>query len=112
MAPRRENGPLLVAGLAGMLVTLVVFGGGAAGAVILAVAMNGFSERAAAPVFLGWLLLVCGANVGLGTLAGGLVLRRRDPSAKRWGTAALFAIGWTVVPLVVGVAFLLPSWLR
>jgi hypothetical protein len=33
-------------------------------------------------------------------------------SGKRWGTAALFAIGWTVVPLVVGAAFLLPSWLR
>jgi hypothetical protein len=85
---------LLAAGLAAIVLvcTHVV---GACGLFALMVALNGFSESEAAPIFVGYLGLLVLASAALVGVVDLLVLRRRAPS----GTA--LAVSATVAAAVV-----------
>lgn len=107
MASTQSNAPLFKAGLVSFLITVVVDAIGLVSFLVLMLAMNGFSGRAAMPFFMAWLFTVCMANLGLCTLVGGLLLKTWSSGPRRWTASLVIAAVLSVPPLLLGAAVLL-----
>jgi hypothetical protein len=106
MSPNRLS-PLLVCAGVSLLVTVVVFATGAVGLVIMMIALNGFSEGQAKPIFAGYLLVVCAANVAILALASAKALRKSgsEPAGQK-GLIASCAVGFTSAPFLLVALYL------
>lgn len=89
----------------------ILFGGGLGGFVLL-VLLNGFSERQATPVLIGYALLVFGAmllfSFGLSWLTVRQVFKEKAP---RWWALLLVAFASALASMGCGIlALLLKDW--
>ena len=92
---------MLVATFAVTLATLVVFG--AAGGLMLLVALNGFSESTGGVLIVVYAVLVLAGNFGVATLINWAIARHRYAGTRGTGWApALVALGVTAATAVVG----------
>ncbi len=94
-------GWMLGATLAVTLVILVVFG--AAGGLMLLVALNGVSERTGGVIIVIYALVVLAGNFAVAALFNWLIARRRYARTRGTGWApVLVALGVTAATAVVG----------
>ena len=100
--------PTTLAASVALLGSGVTFGCGAGGLMMLMLAMNGFSESQATPVFIGAIGLLLLANAGVIAVLSAAVLRHMEVIDHRFAKAlvAVYAIGLTVLPVVCVGGFL------
>ncbi len=92
--------------------TAAVYGLGMFGLVMLMLALNGFSERAATPFFVAYLTGLAGANAGSVALVSSFVLRGLPDPASRRRSCAWNAIIFTALPWLIFFARLFLLSLR
>jgi hypothetical protein len=96
-----SKGSLFLGVVISFAATLLVFAGAAVVSLLMAVALNGFSERRAAPYFVGLLVLVCGVNFAL------LYLANTRFAKLRAGASGSLAAVFTALPFAIYLAWVL-----
>lgn len=101
--------PAVVAAGASLVCTGLVVACGLGGLFAMAVALNGFSESEAVPFFVGFILLLLLANLGLTTISSVAVLRLMDALGARLARllVAGIAVGCTLTPVACVAGFFL-----
>ncbi|HEV3468348.1 MAG TPA: hypothetical protein VG148_03445 [Pyrinomonadaceae bacterium] len=98
-ARRKAWAAMFAASAAVAVVAFFIFG--VFGGFVLLVALNGFSESQAAPVFVVYFVFVFGATTLVAALFNWLIIRRGFPAAGLSGWAALVPAAASAVGLLV-----------
>jgi hypothetical protein len=71
------------------------------------IALNGFSERAAAPLFLGFGAFMSAVNVGAVAAVTAMMTRADPDASRRRRRAVIHGVVFTALPFLAAAAFFL-----